>query len=258
MDKIIFFENDEGKKMEIEKNWDVIIIGAGPAGLAAALAASRQNVKVCLVEREDRAGGILKQCIHDGFGLIKFQEKLTGPEYACRYLEMVKKQDISTFLNTFLLDIKKEGKVFQLTLVNSKDNVFTLQTQAMVFATGCREKTARQIFLQGTRPAGVYTAGLAQYFINIQGYLPGKKCVILGSGDIGLIMARRLTLEGADVLGVFEILPEPSGLTRNIAQCLEDFNIPLYLSTTVTQVHGKNRVKAVTVCQVDETLNPIS
>ncbi|MCP4213583.1 MAG: pyridine nucleotide-disulfide oxidoreductase, partial [bacterium] len=173
----------------------------------------------CIIEREERSGGILKQCIHDGFGLIRFGEKLTGPEYACRYIEMVKDKKIETCLNTFLLNMEKVNGGYMLTLVNSEDAVFQIKAGAAVLATGCRERTARQIFLHGTRPAGVITAGMAQYFINIQGYMPAKKCVILGSGDIGLIMARRLTLEGAQVQGVYEIKSEPSGLTRNIAQC---------------------------------------
>lgn len=240
------------------KKWDVVIIGAGPAGLASAVAAYDKGAKVCIIEREERPGGILKQCIHDGFGVVRFKEKLTGPEYAYRFIEMVKERGIPVFLNTFLINIRlQEQGRYRLTLINSRDAVSYFEADALILATGCRERTSRQIFLHGDRPAGVYTAGLAQYFINIQGCMPAKKCVILGSGDIGLIMARRLTLEGAEVEGVYEILPEPSGLARNISQCLKDYCIPLHLSTTVTKVHGKARVKGVTVAQVDG-FTPIS
>ena len=241
----------------MDKHWDVIVIGAGPAGLAAALAAQEAGARVCIIEREERTGGILKQCIHDGFGLIRFKEKLTGPEYAYRYVEMIRAARVPVILNTFVLSLARENEQYSLTLVNSTDTVFVFTAGAVILATGCRERTAYQVFIHGTRPAGVLTAGQAQYYINIQGYMPGKKCVILGSGDIGLIMARRLTLEGARVLGVYEILAEPSGLTRNIAQCLLDYKIPLHLNSTVTRVHGKSRVKGVTVNKVDKNLQPI-
>ncbi|MEW5735591.1 MAG: FAD-dependent oxidoreductase [Thermodesulfobacteriota bacterium] len=230
----------------------MIVIGGGPAGMAAAVSAHDSGARVCIIEREERLGGILKQCIHDGFGLVKFEEKLTGPEYAGRFIQMVEERDIPVFLNSFLVELKKQGDDFTLTLVNSTESVFSLSSAAIVLAMGCRERTSKQIFIHGERPAGVINAGLAQYLINIQGYMPTKRCVILGSGDIGLIMARRLTLEGAEVEGVYEVLPEPSGLTRNIVQCLEDYRIPLHLSTTVTKVHGKNRVEGVTVSQVKD------
>ncbi|HOC06553.1 MAG: NAD(P)/FAD-dependent oxidoreductase [Bacillota bacterium] len=237
--------------------WDVVVIGAGPGGLAAAIAADKAGASVCLVEREARPGGILKQCIHDGFGLVRFGRKLTGPEYAFLDIEEVKGRGIKLFTETFLLDLDRSEEGFVLTLQNSEEAVFRLEAKALVAATGCRERTARQVFIHGQRPAGVYTAGTVQRLINISGYLPGKNCVILGSGDIGLIMARRLTLEGAKVLGVYEIKPEPSGLTRNIVQCLEDYNIPLHLSTTVTEVHGTERLEGVTVCRVDENMRPL-
>lgn len=237
--------------------WDVIVIGAGPGGLAAAIAADKAGARVCLVEREGRPGGILKQCIHDGFGLVRFGQKLSGPEYAFRDIQEVKGRGIKLFTNTFLLALDRGEEGFILTLQNSEDAVFRMEAKALVAATGCRERTARQVFIHGQRPAGVYTAGTVQRLINISGHLPGRNSVILGSGDIGLIMARRLTLEGAKVLGVYEIKPEPSGLTRNIVQCLEDYNIPLHLSTTITKVHGSERTEGVTVSRVDEKMRPL-
>lgn len=237
--------------------YDVVVLGGGPAGLSAAWAASVNGMNTLIIERENRLGGILKQCIHDGFGLVKFKEKLTGPEYAQRYIELVKQNNIPVLMNTFVIKVEKDEDDFAITVVNSSQGVAQITAKSMILATGCRERTAKQVFINGTRPAGIYTAGTAQHFVNIEGYLPGKKCVILGSGDIGLIMARRLTLEGAQVLGVYEAKKTPSGLSRNIAQCLNDFDIPLHLATTITRVFGDDRVEAVETAQVDENMVPI-
>lgn len=239
--------------------YDVAIIGGGPAGLAAGLSVIAHDKKPIIIERESRAGGILKQCIHEGFGLEWFKERLTGPEYVERFLKEAKDKNMPLLTSTFVLEVSynKEMKEYQLKLTNSEKGIFYLKAKAIILANGCRERTAKQVSIHGDRPAGVYTAGTAQYFVNILGHLPCKKCVILGSGDIGLIMARRLTLEGSHVVGVYEVKATPSGLTRNIVQCLDDYDIPLHLSHTVTKVHGKNRVERVTICQVDEKMQPI-
>ncbi|MGI5979212.1 MAG: NAD(P)/FAD-dependent oxidoreductase [Oscillospiraceae bacterium] len=237
-------------------DYDVAVIGAGPAGLAASLAASEKGKKVLLVERSARMGGILNQCIHDGFGLLRFGERLSGCEYANRYVHAVEDSAVEVTLFTFVTRVEKRNGIFHITLV-TKDGVRTVTSRTLVLSTGCRERTARQVGIHGTRPAGIYTAGTAQYYINILGQQPAKRVVILGSGDIGLIMARRLTLEGAEVLGVYEAKPTPSGLTRNIAQCLDDFDIPLHVSHTVTRVFGDSRLEAVEISEVDEKMRPI-
>jgi thioredoxin reductase len=236
---------------------DVAVIGSGPAGLAAASAACERGAGVCVIEREARPGGILKQCIHEGFGLVRYKEKLTGPEYAYRDLRRLQQKEIPVLTGTFPLAIEHSEGAFRLVLQNSRQGVFQLSAGALIAATGCRERTSRQVFIHGDRPAGIYTAGTVQNLVNIHGCLPGKKCIILGSGDIGLIMARRLLLEGAEVTGVYEIKPEPSGLSRNIVQCLHDYNIPLHLNTTVTAVHGRQRVTAVTASNVAPGLQPL-
>ena len=237
-------------------NTDVTVIGGGPAGLAAALAARRTGAKVLLIEREARLGGILKQCIHDGFGLVRFGEKLTGPEYAERFIEEFEREEIETLLLSFVTAIEKTGDGFRLSIVN-REGVRTVNSKTLILATGCRERTAKQVFIHGSRPSGVFTAGTAQHYINLLGQMPSKRCVILGSGDIGLIMARRLTLEGAEVVGVYEAGASPSGLTRNIHQCLDDYNIPLHLSKTVTRVLGRDRLNAVEIASVDERMQPL-
>lgn len=234
--------------------YDLVVVGGGPAGLAAAYEAYENGVeKILIIERDKELGGILNQCIHNGFGLHTFKEELTGPEYAGRFIDMVKGTNIDVMLDTMVLEI--EGKTIHA--INTEKGYLTIEAEAIVLAMGCRERTRGAISIPGDRPSGIFTAGAAQRFINMEGYMVGKKVVILGSGDIGLIMARRMTLEGAKVEAVVELMPYSNGLTRNIVQCLDDYGIPLYLSHTVIDVKGDGRLEKVIIAKVDENRQPI-
>lgn len=240
------------------EEYDIVIIGGGPAGLAAALNARHQGIeRLLILERDKELGGILNQCIHNGFGLHTFKEELTGPEYAWRYIRQVLEQKISYRLNTMVVDVAQEDGWKIVTAMSREKGMTMLRTRAVILAMGCRERPRGALNVPGFRPAGIYTAGTTQRLVNMEGYMPGKEIVILGSGDIGLIMARRMTLEGATVKVVAEIMPKSGGLTRNIVQCLEDYGIPLKLNHTVIDIKGKDHIEGVTLAQVDENKEPV-
>lgn len=252
------FSNIKAKVMIMMKNktYDIVIVGGGSAGLSAAKKAFEEGItSILIIERNNELGGILNQCIHNGFGLHKFKKELTGPEYAYEYIKFVKENNIEYLLNTLVLSINKNDK--SIVCSSSKDGIISINYNALIFSAGCNERTSGQIMTPGERPNGVYTAGLAQKLLNIDGYLVGKNVYILGSGDIGLIMARRMKLEGANVIGVSELMPYSNGLNRNIVQCLNDYNIPLRLHNTVVKIHGKNQLEGITICDVDDSLKPI-
>ena len=239
----------------MERDIDIAVIGGGAAGLAAAIKAKEGRIKdVVVLDRNEELGGILPQCIHTGFGLHYFEENLTGPEYISRFIKKAQDLQIECKLETTVLKITSNKEILA---TNSVDGLFALRSKAIVLAMGCREKTRGALFIPGTRPAGIYTAGTAQMLMDIEGYMPGRDVVILGSGDVGLVMARRLAMEGANVRAVVEVTPYPGGLTRNVVQCLEDFRIPLLLERTITFIHGRDRVEAVTISKVDAEGNPI-
>lgn len=246
----------------MELKYDIVVIGGGPAGMAVAIAAKKAGTdSILILERDARIGGILLQCIHNGFGLHYFGEELTGPEYAARFSDQVNQLGIEYKTDTMVLEVEKEstpGQGHTVTAINTTDGLMHIKAKAVILATGCRERTRGALIIPGTRPAGIFTAGAAQRFVNIDGYMPGRKVVILGSGDIGLIMARRLTLEGSEVKLVCEVMPFSSGLRRNIVQCVENFNIPLKFSHTIVKIHGKERVEGVTVAAVDSNRKPIA